>query len=108
MELRINCVRINRSRPVLALLPILPTCENPNVGFKFYSATCVVSYGNAMITITIGKINEFLEYLVNMLKTMLGALIIFLRVVSDNRYIPRDSNENTLYITSTGNVFDAR
>ena len=29
-------------------------------------------------------------------------------MVSGNRYIPRDSNENTLYITSTGNVFDAR
>ena len=26
------------------------------------------------------------------------------RVVSGNRYLPRGSNENALYITSTGNV----
>ena len=26
------------------------------------------------------------------------------RVVTANRYLPRDSNENTLFITSTGNV----
>ena len=27
------------------------------------------------------------------------------RVVSCNRYVPRSSNENALYFTSTGNVF---
>ena len=31
-----------------------------------------------------------------------------LRVVSGNRYLPQDSDENTLCITSTGNVFVAR
>ena len=30
------------------------------------------------------------------------------RAVSGNRYLPQDSNENTLYITSTGNVHVAR
>ena len=30
------------------------------------------------------------------------------RVMSGNRYLPRGSNENTLYSTSTGNVFFAR
>ena len=30
------------------------------------------------------------------------------RVVSGNRNLPRGSNENRLYITSTGNVFVAR
>ena len=65
---------------------------------------------SAMKRITIGKINGFLKYLVNMLKTMLGALIILFRVVSDNRsrYLPKSSNENALYITSTSNVFVAR
>ena len=29
------------------------------------------------------------------------------RVMSGNRYLPRDSNGNTLCITSTGNVFVA-
>ena len=31
-----------------------------------------------------------------------------LRVVSGNRYLPRSSNKNELFITSTGNVFVAR
>ena len=30
------------------------------------------------------------------------------RVVSGNRYLPQDSYENTLTITSTGNVYVAR
>ena len=30
------------------------------------------------------------------------------RVVSGNRYLPRSSNKNVLYITSTGNVSVAR
>ena len=30
------------------------------------------------------------------------------RVVSGDRYLPRGSNDNALYITSTGNVFVAR
>ena len=30
------------------------------------------------------------------------------RVVSGNRYLPRGSNENTVYITSTGNVSVSR
>ena len=29
-------------------------------------------------------------------------------MMSGNRYLPRGSNENALYITSTGNVFVAR
>ena len=31
-----------------------------------------------------------------------------LRVVTGNRYLPRGSNKNALYITSTGNVSVAR
>ena len=30
------------------------------------------------------------------------------RMMSGNRYLPRGSNENTLYITNTGNVFVAK
>ena len=30
------------------------------------------------------------------------------RMMSGNRYLPRGSNENALYITNTGNVFVAR
>ena len=35
-------------------------------------------------------------------------LSVGLRMGSGNRHIARDSSENTFYITSTGNVFDAR
>ena len=39
---------------------------------------------------------------------LLFAVWYLFRVVSGNRYLPRGSNENTLCITSTGNVFVAR
>ena len=45
-----------------------------------------------------------------MVKKILSLLLVgwyLFRVMSGNRYLPRDSNENTLCITSTGNVFVA-
>ena len=39
--------------------------------------------------------------------TLLSVGWYLFRVVSGNRYLPRCSNENVLYITSTGNVFVA-
>ena len=39
---------------------------------------------------------------------LLSADWYLLRTVSDNRCLPRESNENAFYITSAGDVFVAR
>ena len=49
-------------------------------------------------------IDTFLDIVVKSNFPLLSAGWYLFRVVSGNRYLPRGSNENTLCITSTGNV----
>ena len=53
-------------------------------------------------------IDTLLEVVVKKNFPLLSVGWCLFRVVSGNGYLPRDSNENALYITSTGNVFVAR
>ena len=53
-------------------------------------------------------IDTFLDGVVKKNFPVLSVGCYLFRVVSDNRYLPRDSNENILHITNTGNVFVAR
>ena len=53
-------------------------------------------------------IDTFLDVVVKKNFTLLSIGWYLFRVVSGNRYLPRGSNENALYITSTGKVFVAR
>ena len=50
----------------------------------------------------------FLDAVVKNNFPLLSVVWYLFRVVSGNRYLPRGSNENTLCITSTGNVSVAR
>ena len=50
----------------------------------------------------------FLDIVVKRYFPLLFVGWYLLRVVIGNGYLSRDSNENTLYITSTGNVYVAR
>ena len=49
-------------------------------------------------------IDTFLDEVVKSDFPLLSVGWYLFRVVSSNRYLPRSSNENTLCITSTGNV----
>ena len=49
-------------------------------------------------------IDTFLDIVVKSNFPLLSAGWYLFRVVSGNRYLPRESNENILCITSTGNV----
>ena len=53
-------------------------------------------------------IDAFLDIVVKKNFPLLYVGWYLFRVVSGNRYLPQDSNENTLCITSTGNVYVAR
>ena len=53
-------------------------------------------------------INTFLDVVVKTNFPLLSVGQYLFRVVIGNRYLPRDSNENTLCITSAGIVFVAR
>ena len=53
-------------------------------------------------------INTFLDIVLKSNFPLLSVGWYLFRVVSGNRYLPRDSNENTLCITNTGNVSVAR
>ena len=53
-------------------------------------------------------IDTFLDVVVKNNFPLLPVDWYLFRVVSGNRYLPRGSNENTLYITSTGNVSVSR
>ena len=52
--------------------------------------------------------DTFLDIVVKSNFPLLSVGWYLFRVVSGNRYLPRGSNENTLCITSTGNVSVAR
>ena len=54
------------------------------------------------------SIDTFLDVVVKKNFPLLSVGWYLVRVVSFNRYLPRGSNENALYITGTGNVFVAR
>ena len=53
-------------------------------------------------------IDTFLDIAVKKNFPLLSVGLNLFRVVSDNTYLLRGSNENTLYIISTGNVYVAR
>ena len=53
-------------------------------------------------------IDRFLDVVVKNNLPLLSVGWYLFRVVSGNKYPPRDGNENALYITSTGNVPVAR
>ena len=53
-------------------------------------------------------IDTFLDVVIKENFLLLSIDWYLFRVVSDNRYPSRASNENTLCLTSTGNVFIAR
>ena len=53
-------------------------------------------------------IDTFLDIVVKKNFPLLSVGWYLFRVVTGNRYLPQDSNENTLCITSTGYVFVAR
>ena len=53
-------------------------------------------------------IDTFLDIVLKSNFPLLSVGWYLFRVVSGNRYLPRGSNENTLCITSTGNVSVAR
>ena len=50
----------------------------------------------------------FLDVVVKKDVLLLSVSWYLFQVVIGNRYIPRNSNENALYITITGNVFVSR
>ena len=52
-------------------------------------------------------IDTFLDEVVKKNFPLLFVGWYLFRVVSGNRYLPSGSNENALYITSTGNIFVA-
>ena len=53
-------------------------------------------------------IDTFLDVVVKKKFPLLYLGYCLFRVVSSNRYLPKDSNGNVLCITTTGNVFVAR
>ena len=53
-------------------------------------------------------IDTFLDAVLKQNFPLLSVDWYLFRVVSGNRYLPRDSNENTLYITCTGNASVSR
>ena len=53
-------------------------------------------------------LNTFLDVVERKNSPLISVGWYLFRVVSGNRYLPRSSNENALYITSTGNVFVTR
>ena len=53
-------------------------------------------------------IDTFLDVVVKNDFPLLSVGWYLFRVVTGNRYLPRDSNKNVLYITSTSNVSVAR
>ena len=64
-----------------------------------------------MVTILYLTIDTFLDVVVKKNFPLMPLLSIgwyLFRVVSGNRYLSRGSNENTLCITSTGNVYVTR
>ena len=50
-------------------------------------------------------VDTFLEVVVKMEIPLLSLVCYMVNMVSDTRYLPRGSNENTLCITTTGYVF---
>ena len=67
------------------------------------SKSCMVTRDILHLTIV-----TFLDVVVNSNFPLLSVGWYLFRVVCGNRYLPRDSNENTLCITSTGNVSVSR
>ena len=65
-------------------------------------------YGYQRHSILIDTIDTFLDVMVKKNFPLPSVVWYLFRVVSGNRYLPRDGHENTLCITSTGNVFFAR
>ena len=53
-------------------------------------------------------IDTFLDVVIKKNSPLLSIGWYLFRVVTGNRYLPRASNGNALYITGTGNVFAAR